>query len=81
MDTKTNPYALIYSTLHSCFCSIICIFETLKNERIMEKRNTFNVLFYLKKHRTNNLGENPIYLRITANGQRAEMSMHISIAD
>jgi len=47
----------------------------------MEKRNTFNVLFYLKKHRTNNLGENPIYLRITANGQRAEMSMHISIAE
>ncbi|QIA09643.1 Arm DNA-binding domain-containing protein [Draconibacterium halophilum] len=33
-----------------------------------------NVLFYLKKTKTNKAGEAPIYLRITVNGQRAEMS-------
>jgi integrase len=45
----------------------------------MEKRSTFSVYFYLKKHRTNNDGEIPIYLRISVNAQRAEMSMHLSI--
>ena len=47
----------------------------------MEKRNTFNVHFYLKKHRTNEQGENPIYLRVTVNSQRAEMSMHMTIEE
>lgn len=45
----------------------------------MEKRSTFSVYFYLKKHRTNSDGEIPIYLRISVNTQRAEMSMHMSI--
>lgn len=34
-----------------------------------------NVLFYLKKSKKNKVGEAPIYLRITVNGQRAEMSI------
>jgi len=34
-----------------------------------------NVLFYLKKTKTNKVGEAPIYLRITINGQRTEMSI------
>ncbi|PLX05991.1 MAG: recombinase [Marinilabiliales bacterium] len=47
----------------------------------MEKRNTFNVLFYLKKHRINNFGEAPIYLRISVNSKRVEMSMHLNIEE
>lgn len=34
-----------------------------------------NVLFYLKKTKKNKAGETPIYLRITVNGQRTEMSV------
>ena len=34
-----------------------------------------NVLFYLKKTKKNKAGESPIYLRITLNGQRAEVSI------
>ncbi|HNQ67850.1 MAG TPA: site-specific integrase [Bacteroidales bacterium] len=47
----------------------------------MEKRSTFSVYFYLKKHRTNSEGEIPIYLRISVNSLRAEMSMHLSIEE
>ena len=38
-----------------------------------------NVLFYVKKTKKNRAGEVPIYLRITVNGQRAEMSTRKSI--
>jgi len=45
----------------------------------MEKRNTFSVRFYLKKNRATIEGEIPVYLRITINGQRADMSMHVAV--
>jgi len=45
----------------------------------MEKRNTFSVHFFIKKHRINNNSEAPIYLRISVNGKRIEMSMHRNI--
>jgi integrase len=45
----------------------------------MEKRNTFSVHFFIKKHRINNNSEVPIYLRISVNGKRIEMSMHRNI--
>jgi len=35
--------------------------------------------FFIKKHRKNSSGEAPIYLRVTINGQRGEMSTHRSI--
>ena len=38
-----------------------------------------NVLFYVKKAKKNRAGEAPIYLRITVNGQRAEMSAGRSV--
>jgi hypothetical protein len=38
-----------------------------------------NVLFYLKKTKKNKAGEAPVYLRITLNGQRAEMSVSRSV--
>lgn len=38
-----------------------------------------NVLFYLKKTKKNKAGEAPIYLRITVNGQRTEMSIKRSV--
>lgn len=37
--------------------------------------NDLNVLFYLKRAKKNRAGEAPIYLRITVNGQRAEVSV------
>jgi len=40
------------------------------------ERNTFNQLFYIKKHRANSKGEAPIYLRLTVNKKRIEMSLH-----
>ena len=45
----------------------------------MEKRNTFTMIFYLKKTRTNKTGESPIYLRITYNGNNSSLSLHRSI--
>jgi hypothetical protein len=38
-----------------------------------------NVLFYLKKTKKTKSGEAPVYLRITVNGQRAEMSVRKSV--
>ena len=46
----------------------------------MEKRNTFSVHCYLKKHRATIEGEMPVYLRITINGQRADMSMYVAVS-
>jgi site-specific recombinase XerD len=46
----------------------------------MEKRNTFSVHFYLKKHRATIEDEMPVYLRITINRQRADMSMHVAVS-
>ena len=45
----------------------------------MEKRSTFNQLFYIKKHRVKSNGEVPIYMRITVNGKQLDMSLHRSI--
>ncbi len=45
----------------------------------MEKQNTFNLLFYLKKNRLNKQGEAPIYFRITVNGKQTALSLHRSI--
>ena len=41
-----------------------------------EKRNTFNLRFFIKKHRVNARGEAPMYLRITVNGKTLDMSIH-----
>lgn len=39
------------------------------------KRQTFAVLFYIKKARIGKLGETPILARITLNGVRAEFQL------
>ncbi|MCC8018667.1 MAG: hypothetical protein LIO85_02690 [Rikenellaceae bacterium] len=41
--------------------------------------NTFTVLFFLRKSRIMENGEVPIALRITVNGQRAEVNIKRSI--
>lgn len=38
-----------------------------------------NLLFYLKKTKKNKAGEAPVYLRITVNGQRAELAVRRSV--
>jgi len=41
----------------------------------MNTYSTFNLLFFIRKERTNSDGEAPIFLRITINGKRAEISI------
>ena len=38
-------------------------------------KQTFTVLFYLKKSKINSKGKAPIYVRVTVNGKRSEMSI------
>ena len=45
----------------------------------MENRSSFTMMFYLKKTVVNKLGESPIYLRITYNGENSSLSLHRSI--
>lgn len=45
----------------------------------MENRNTFSIHFFIRKNRIDEAGQAPIYLRISVNAQRIEMSMHRSI--
>lgn len=39
------------------------------------KRATFNVLFVVKKSKTTNLGESPVFVRVTVDGIRSESSI------
>ncbi len=45
----------------------------------METKNTFSLLFFAIKKRVNKKGEIPLYMRITVNGKKTEMSIHRSI--
>ncbi|MFH2141985.1 MAG: site-specific integrase [Bacteroidota bacterium] len=45
----------------------------------MENRNTFSLSFFTKKHRIKENGEMPLYLRISINAKRLEMSLHRNI--
>ena len=45
----------------------------------MEKKNTFSLLFYIKKNRLNKKGQAPIYFRITVNGEQLALSLHRSV--
>jgi integrase len=47
--------------------------------KIMENRNTFSVLFFIRKGRTNEQGQVPIYLRVTVNRKMKSMALHQSI--
>ncbi|AOW18160.1 recombinase [Polaribacter vadi] len=42
-------------------------------------QNTFSILFYPKKNHTNKDGKTPIYMRITVNGRRSELSIQRKI--
>ncbi|WP_319228473.1 site-specific integrase [Draconibacterium orientale] len=41
----------------------------------MENFNTYNLAFVLRNSRKNNEGKSPVYMRITVNGQRAEVAI------
>ena len=43
------------------------------------ERNTFKILFYIKKTRVAKDGQVPVMLRITVNGQRAETSVNLKV--
>jgi site-specific recombinase XerD len=43
------------------------------------EKSTFRILFYLKRTKTLNNGELTIFMRITVNGERAEISTHQSV--
>jgi len=40
------------------------------------EKSTFRILFYLKRTKTLNNGKLTIFMRITINGERAEISTH-----
>ncbi len=40
------------------------------------ERNTFNLLFLIKKQKAKSNGEAPLYIRLTVNKKRLEMSLH-----
>lgn len=43
-------------------------------------KNTFNLLFYIKRTALLKNGEAPVMLRITINGERACLSTHVTVA-
>ncbi|PXV57117.1 integrase-like protein [Dysgonomonas alginatilytica] len=43
------------------------------------KRNTFHVLFFVKRSRVAKNGESPVFMRITVNGQRIETVVTLSV--
>lgn len=43
------------------------------------EKSTFRILFYLKRTKTLNNGKLTIFMRITINGERAEISTHQSV--
>lgn len=43
--------------------------------------NSFSVIFYLRKDKTDKNGRSPIYARITVNGSRSEISLKQSIEE
>ena len=45
----------------------------------MNKNKTLGILFYLRKDKLSREGEAPIYLRITVDGQRSNLSTNRSI--
>ena len=47
----------------------------------MKKADTFRILFYIKKTKLLKNGQAPIYMRITTNGARVDISAHLSIND
>jgi site-specific recombinase XerD len=73
-----GSFALICSTLHFLNYAITVIFVLIKKV-VMEKLNTFSILFYLKKNRTSKTGEAPIYMRITYRGKQVALSLSRSI--
>lgn len=42
----------------------------------MTQRNTFSILFYIKKEKTDKNNEAPIYMKVTINGQKVEYATH-----
>ncbi len=42
-------------------------------------RNTFRILFYLKRNAPLKNGRVPIMARVTLNGQRVQLSTHLSV--
>ena len=58
------------------FQSLICEF-TNRNQR-MSKKQTFNVLFWVRRGRTNE-NVSPLYCRVTISGQRYEISTNLNV--
>jgi len=44
-----------------------------------KQKNSFGVIFYLRKYKTANSGKAPIYARITVNGHRTDLSVKRSV--
>jgi site-specific recombinase XerD len=58
------------------------MFNTQKSEQMKKTRTeSFSVLFWGQKTRKNKRNEFPIYVRITVNGKRAELSTHRFVDD
>lgn len=44
-------------------------------------QNTFGIIFFVKKHKTNKDGKAPIYARITVNGKRSDIALKQNISE
>ena len=53
--------------------------QTLLNRITMLSSNTFSITFFVKKHRASH-GEVPIYVRITVDGKRVDLSIKRKVA-
>ena len=78
ISTEPDSFSLIYNVLRIKKTWMVSYFCPTKNCREM-KRNSFNVLFFIKKAKLLKNGEASVCMRITVNGARVETNIRKSI--
>ena len=78
ISTEQDYFSLICNVLRITKACMVSYFCTTKNCRNM-KRDSFNVLFFIKKAKLLKNGEASVCMRITVNGARVENNIRKSI--